>query len=175
MPDNADYDDLRIGSLLRIDRYYPSFIVNASNIDDIRSTVHCASIHGVELTIKNGGHSFEGFSNSFGIILSLDYYSDIIEYNISNEASFVKIQSGMRLARLYGLIVQLFDADHYNMPFVIAGGTCPTVGVTGHILCGGNVLNLYNYQLSVILLSLSNPSFLLTASPMFGRVWFIWT
>jgi hypothetical protein len=36
----------------------------------------------------------------------------------------------MRLAKLYGSIINI------TQDFVVAGGTCPTVGVTGHTLCG---------------------------------------
>ena len=51
-----------------------------------------------------------------------------------------------RLARLYGLLVQSLYPDSEAVDagistdspyYVLAGGTCPTVGVTGHVVCGG--------------------------------------
>jgi len=41
------------------------------------------------------------------------------------------IQSGMRLGKLYGYVV------NYTPGHVFGGVTCATVGVAGHILCGG--------------------------------------
>ena len=59
--------------------------------------------------------------------------SNILAVEVGPEAAYISVQSGMRLARLCGSAIQAFPGGE----FTIAGGTCPAVGVTGHVLCGG--------------------------------------
>ena len=87
----------------------------------------------------NGGHSFSGYSCTSGLQLHLDYFSDVISFNMENMTSaIITVQSGMRLGRLYGSILEITAGiNTENLTYVMGGGTCATVGVTGHVLCGG--------------------------------------
>jgi len=49
---------------------------------------------------------------------------------------FIQVEAGMRLGKLYGEIIQS-KVTNFSDLWVVGGGTCPTVGVVGHILCGG--------------------------------------
>jgi FAD/FMN-containing dehydrogenase len=152
------YNDSRIGVNFRYDFMYPLLIVNVTHWKDVQASVNCAREFGVEINIMNGGHSFEGASCTNGILLHMDSFSDIISHRIyrvqSNQLSYIKIQAGMRLARLYGLVAEI-NQNYTNNPqssstsnnnisesasqkgiYVLGAGTCPTVGVTGHVLCG---------------------------------------
>ena len=145
----TDYNNDRIGTNFRYDNLYPLVIVDVKDPKDIRASVLCAAEFHVEVTVMNGGHSFEGASCTNGILLHLDSHHDVIshelnyvqltideEKTIEQQPSFVKIQSGVRLARLYGLVNQINDErtvtskDAHGV-YVVSGGTCPTVGVTG--------------------------------------------
>lgn len=123
------YNETRIGANKRIDGYYPLVTINVTRTLDIQAAVKCAAKYKIDVVAKNGGHSFEGFSSTNGILLDLDAYSDIVTYSLSSNT--ITVQSGMRQARLYGFIVSLFPSALFG------GGTCPTVGVTGLVLCGG--------------------------------------
>jgi hypothetical protein len=133
LPGDDFYDDFRIGTNFRYDSYYPAVIVNVSSVDDIRASLLCAQeVGGVEISVMNGGHSFEGLSCSArGLLLHLDNFSAVVNSDIGENEAYITVQSGMRLGRLYGTVVDLTDR------YAIAGGTCHTVGVTGHTLCGG--------------------------------------
>ena len=129
------YDDCRIGTNFRYDSFYPALILNVTTITDIQAAVRCAAELELNVIPMNGGHSFEGMSCTDDILLHLDEFSDIISIDSLGDETFATVQSGIRLARLYGTIIEYSDSVPDN--FVIAGGTCPTVGVTGHCLCGG--------------------------------------
>jgi hypothetical protein len=128
---DSSYDDYRIGTNFRYDNAYPQVIVDVTSRDDISAAVKCAAKDKLEVVVMNGGHSFEGMSTSNTLLLNLDEYSNIISIEANTTDTFYTVESGIRLARLYGLILNSTSS------FFTTGGTCPTVGVTGHILCGG--------------------------------------
>jgi hypothetical protein len=187
------YDDCRIGTNLRYDSYFPALILNVTTIEDIKAAVVCAASFDVNVVPMNGGHSFEGMSCTNDLLLHLDSFHALL--SVVDSASgdkLVTVQSGIRLARLYGLVIQYSDGQKktkYSITgsagtsatpaatpsatpaattsattaattsattaattsatpaatpaatgdntYVVAGGTCPTVGVVGHTLCGG--------------------------------------
>jgi hypothetical protein len=90
-----------------------------------------------------GGHSFEGFFATNGLLLQFDSFNNIVDIESSSTTTAsVTVQSGIRLGRFYGLFIQSLYSHGSSLAedgknYVIAGGTCPTVGVSGHVLCGG--------------------------------------
>ena len=137
LEDDERYNDFRIGTNFRYDNMFPTVIVAVKSIVDIQAGVICATNYSMVLDVMNGGHSYEGYScGDSSIMLHMDDFNNATSFDrYSPSGPTVTVQSGMRLARLYGLVIN--ETASWNAPYVIAGGTCPTVGVAGHILCGG--------------------------------------
>ena len=132
--DASSYDNAIVGTNFRFAYFYPLLIVNVTQEADIRASIVCAGRQAthIDLVVMNGGHSFEGDScTSGGLMLHMDSYNRVTF--VDHVRHTIKVQSGMRLGRLYGEVIRNFN----NGEFVFGGGTCPTVGVVGHVLCGG--------------------------------------
>ena len=123
---------------------------------DVVSAVKCAGdVDGAHVYVMGGGHSYDGLSTvdpkkrgDLQILLHMELFRNVT--NLSFERKIVTVQSGIRLGRFYGLLIQALDEKRKREEeegvrvrgsdgpmSVVAGGTCPTVGVTGHMLCGG--------------------------------------
>jgi hypothetical protein len=76
--------------------------------------------------IRCGGHSYEGFSQSSSVVIDTRMIDAITVNTASNTAA---VGAGASLGELYQAI-----APH---GFAFPGGSCPTVGVSGHLLGGG--------------------------------------
>jgi len=131
LPDSPSYLEYAVGTNLRYDDLLPMAVVNATTVEDIRSTLLCSKKHELGFTVRGGGHSFEGASSrrKDGVLVILDSFNAVREYDAL--AGSITIESGMRLGKLYGEVISRTNTS------VIAGGTCATVGVVGHMLCGG--------------------------------------
>jgi FAD/FMN-containing dehydrogenase len=76
--------------------------------------------------IRCGGHSYEGFSQSTSVVIDTRMIDAIKVDPKTNTAS---VGAGASLGSLYQAIAP------YKLAFT--GGSCPTVGVSGHLLGGG--------------------------------------
>jgi len=76
--------------------------------------------------IRCGGHSYEGFSQSTSVVIDTRMTGTIKVDPKTNTAS---VGAGASLGSLYQAIAP------YRLAFT--GGSCPTVGVSGHLLGGG--------------------------------------
>lgn len=101
--------------------------------------------------VMGGGHSYDGLSTAdpqknedLQILLHMELFRNVTELNF--ERKTVTVQAGIRLGRFYGLLIEALEekrkgeigGEEIDGPMsIVAGGTCPTVGVTGHMLCGG--------------------------------------
>jgi FAD/FMN-containing dehydrogenase len=76
--------------------------------------------------IRCGGHSYEGFSQSTSVVIDTRMINAITVDAKTNTAA---VGAGASLGSLYRAIAP------YKLAFT--GGSCPTVGVSGHLLGGG--------------------------------------
>lgn len=76
--------------------------------------------------LRCGGHSYEGFSQSASVVIDFRMIDAIAVDPKTNTAT---VGAGASLGDLYRAIAQ----HGYAFP----GGSCPTVGVSGHLLGGG--------------------------------------
>ncbi|KNC77511.1 hypothetical protein SARC_10024 [Sphaeroforma arctica JP610] len=129
--DNAFYQSY-IGTNLAFEDEKPELVVIVTSVEDIKAGVKCAIELGEEVVVRNGGHSFAGYSYTSGIMLNLDAYNAIDFNRVSNE---VTVQSGNRLGRVYGALIE--ESERSGNTQVVGAGTCPTVGASGHTLCAG--------------------------------------
>jgi FAD binding domain/Berberine and berberine like len=76
--------------------------------------------------VRCGGHSYEGFSQSSSVVIDTRLIAAIV---IKKQTQTATVGAGASLGQLYKAIAPL--------GFAFPGGSCPTVGVSGHLLGGG--------------------------------------
>ncbi|KAI9126783.1 hypothetical protein K1719_002379 [Acacia pycnantha] len=112
----------------------PKLIVTPKNVIHIQSAVVCSKQQGLQVRVRSGGHDYEGLSytsdyqNQPFIIIDLSNVRSIT-VNLEDETAWV--EAGATVGELYHAIA----SKSYVLGF--PAGSCPTVGVGGHISGGG--------------------------------------
>ncbi|MEU6459602.1 FAD-binding oxidoreductase [Streptomyces sp. NPDC047065] len=110
----------------RFDTLKPTAVAYAAHPDDIRTAFSYARAHHVPVAIRNGGHSYAGWSSGDGRLII-----DVSKLNrvraSGNEAT---VGAGAKLIDVY----RALSAKGVTIP----AGSCPTVGVSGLTLGGGH-------------------------------------
>lgn len=128
--DSHVYFEASQGDNLRF-HFHPLAIVYPRSTQQVSDAVVCAARNGnVQTVARSGGHAFSGFSSGGqdgAMIVDFRRMTSIVS---DSKNALVHIEPGARL----GDVVKTLWADgKRGMPH----GTCPTVGVGGHTLCGG--------------------------------------
>ncbi|CAL2252488.1 unnamed protein product [Prunus armeniaca] len=109
----------------------PEAIITPFHDSHVQAAVICSKKKGILIRIRSGGHDYKGQSYvaraPFVIIDLFNLRS--IDVDIENESAWV--ESGATLGELYYRIAEKSKA--YGFP----AGSCPTIGVGGHISGGG--------------------------------------
>ena len=125
-PGDSGYDDARSVWNARIDRY-PSAVLACSGTADVLAGVEVAREHGLELSVKSGGHHVSGSAVcDDGIVLDLGPMDWV---RVDPEAQTAWVGPGATWG----------DVDHETAAFGLAvpGGQDPNIGVSGLTLGGG--------------------------------------
>jgi FAD/FMN-containing dehydrogenase len=85
--------------------------------------------HQLSFAVRCGGHSYEGFSQSTDVVIDLRGMAGI---NVDTNANLVTAGSGASLYHIYQAVAA--------QGLALQAGSCPTVGISGHILGGGHGL-----------------------------------
>ena len=125
-PGDPLYEDGRHVFNSRFDRY-PAGIVFCANVEDVQNAITWARAQGLPLSVRSGGHSYEGYSALDNRLL-IDL-SGLTHLDVNLEARTATIGPGVRLLGLYRALAAEGVA--------IAAGTCPGVGLGGLVLGGG--------------------------------------
>jgi FAD/FMN-containing dehydrogenase len=80
----------------------------------------------VPFALRSGGHSYEGFSQSTSVVIDTRLMNKV---EIDTATGILTVGAGAALGDIYKQI----GAKGFAFP----GGSCPTVGVSGHALGGG--------------------------------------
>jgi FAD/FMN-containing dehydrogenase len=135
-PGDPDYDRARQDNNARLD-FHPDLIAFCENLDDVSQTLRWATANGKSVTIRSGGHDYEGFSlNDGGVVVDLSRYSGI---HVLTDGKTATIRAGTTLRDMYHGLAQWGRT--------LAGGTCPSVGVTGLTTGGGYGMLVRQYGL----------------------------
>ncbi|MFF4486793.1 FAD-dependent oxidoreductase [Streptomyces sp. NPDC001544] len=110
----------------RFDGLKPSAVAYVAHADDIRTTLVYARAHGIRVAIRNGGHSYAGWSSGDGRLI-VDV-SQLNRVRVSGQEAVVG--AGSKLIDVYRALA----AKGVTIP----AGSCPTVGVSGLVLGGGH-------------------------------------
>ncbi|MEV7425933.1 FAD-binding oxidoreductase [Streptomyces sp. NPDC091212] len=124
-PRDATYDAARRLYNTRFDGLKPAAIAYVSGESDIKECLAFARAHATPVSIRNGGHSYAGWSSGNGRLVI-----DISALDSLSRASDGIIGAGAKLADVYRAL-----ARHGR---TIPAGSCPTVGVSGLTLGGGH-------------------------------------
>lgn len=127
LPTAADYPMARLAWNTLYDDVYPQAVLQAADARDVQQAVRFCRDHGLQPTARSGGHSFQGFSSSNGLVIDLAAMNRVA---LSADHSRVRIGAGAQLLAIYR---QLYEQAKVTIP----GGTCPTVGISGLTQGGG--------------------------------------
>ena len=97
-----------------------------SSLEAVRAMVSWVRNHSLPFAVRSGGHSFEGLSNSASIVIDVRGLKSVTFNAATGE---VKVGAGAILRDIYTAL------STRGAAFV--GGTCPFVGIGGHVLGGG--------------------------------------
>ncbi|MGR6971319.1 FAD-binding oxidoreductase [Streptomyces cynarae] len=110
----------------RFDGLKPAAVAYVAHTDDIRTALEYARVHRVKVAIRNGGHSYAGWSSGDGRLII-----DVGKLNtIRASGGEAVVGAGSKLIDVY----RALTAKGVTIP----AGSCPTVGVSGLTLGGGH-------------------------------------
>lgn len=122
---DEDYTSRNVGFNLRVPKS-PKIIALCKNVEGIAEAIKYANQFELQVCIKSGGHSFEGFSsNDGGMSINLSLMK-AIEW-IDERA--VKMECGVILKEIYDALLPKGK--------IIPSGSCAGVGIGGLTLGGG--------------------------------------
>lgn len=122
---DAQYEVLRAGFNKRISKF-PAAIIVCISAEEVAQAVAYGIKNKLPVSIKSGGHSFEGFScNTDGLVINL---SSMKEITWENE-NVISVGPGCKLSELYDTILPKNK--------LLAAGSCGGVGIAGLTLGGG--------------------------------------
>ena len=110
----------------RFDTLVPAAVAYVAHPEDIRTALAYARAHDVRVAIRNGGHSYAGWSSGNGRLV-IDV-SKLDRIRASGDQAVVG--AGAKLIDVYRALA----AKGVTIP----AGSCPTVGVSGLTLGGGH-------------------------------------
>lgn len=123
---DADYIEAREDYNGRFNSH-PKAIIYCENELDVSATIKWAREHNLKVSIRSGGHSYEGFSViDDGIVIDV---SKIDSIAINFKRKTATVGSGVTLLPLYKAL--------WAQGLVVPAGSCSSVGIGGSTLGGG--------------------------------------
>jgi FAD/FMN-containing dehydrogenase len=124
-PSSAGYDAARRVFDTHYASVKPLAVVQPLDAKDVSATVNWARANGVHIVAKSGGHSYGGYSTvGGGVVVDL---SRLAAVRIASGRA--TIGAGARLGNIYNGLA--------GQGVAIPAGSCPSVGIGGHVLGGG--------------------------------------
>ncbi|KAK9105968.1 hypothetical protein Scep_022812 [Stephania cephalantha] len=109
----------------------PQFIITPDRESQVPTVIICSKEHGFKVTVRSGGHDFEGLSYISNVPFVLIELANLRKINVDIEDNTAWVQAGATLGELYYRIAE--KSPVHGFP----AGACPTVAVGGHISGGG--------------------------------------
>lgn len=125
-PGDAHWSTARRLYNTRFDGLRPAAVAYVAHADDIRTALSYARAHRLRVAVRNGGHSYAGWSSGDGRLI-VDV-SALAAVRASGTSAVVG--AGAKLIDVYRALA----AKGVTIP----AGSCPTVGVSGLVLGGGH-------------------------------------
>jgi FAD/FMN-containing dehydrogenase len=115
----------------------PAAIAYCASPTDVQRCVGFARDHAVALAARSGGHSYGGYSTTAGLVIDVSSLNAVTVLSGSSQAT---VGAGAKLISIYS---QLGSSG-----LLLPGGSCPTVGIAGLALGGGQGVFGRNYGLT---------------------------
>ncbi|KAI8679855.1 FAD-binding PCMH-type domain-containing protein [Fusarium keratoplasticum] len=129
-PGEVEYERAVANSNLLYRFARPACVLQPEHNSHIRIIIARAKEKKLPVCIKNGGHSYAGFSTiNDGLLIDL---VNMKRVDLDMEKKTVTMQAGAQWGHAYKELIN----DHHD-GWIINGGRCPTVGVSGFTLGGG--------------------------------------
>ncbi|KAK1761760.1 hypothetical protein QBC33DRAFT_553363 [Phialemonium atrogriseum] len=129
-PGQSEYDRAIATANLLFRFSRPDCVVQPETAAQVQTIIKEARSNRLKITIKCNGHSYAGHSTAFqGISLDL---RKMKKAELDMKSKTVTIDAGCQWGHVYGTLI---NGRHNG--FIINGGRCPTVGVSGFLLGGG--------------------------------------
>jgi FAD/FMN-containing dehydrogenase len=125
-PGDPSYDTARELFNPRFDSLRPAGIVQCGSVADVRRSVAFVREHGLPIAARSGGHSYAGYSSGAGLLCDVGALAGV---TVDAGAGTAVVGAGARLIDVYAAL-----APH---GLAVPGGSCPTVGIAGLTLGGG--------------------------------------
>lgn len=127
---DAGYEAARVGRVFnhRRPERYPAAVFFPTNEKDVVAAVQFANEKNYKIAIRAGGHSWAAWSvRDEGILLDLQHLNEIA---LDQETGIVRVQPAVKGGA---------ELNPFLKPYglMFNGGHCPSVGVGGYILQGG--------------------------------------
>ncbi|GGT38824.1 FAD-binding oxidoreductase [Streptomyces chromofuscus] len=125
-PGDASWPTARQLYNTRFDALKPAAVAYVAHPDDIATVLAYARTHHIRVAIRNGGHSYAGWSSGDGRL--------IIDVS---RLGRVRASGGTAVVGAGAKLIDVYRALAAN-GVTIPAGSCPTVGVSGLVLGGGH-------------------------------------
>ncbi|KAK9091536.1 hypothetical protein Sjap_024713 [Stephania japonica] len=109
----------------------PQFIITPDNDSQVQAVVICSKRYGLNIKVRSGGHDFEGSSSTSNVPFVLIDLINLRAIDIDVKDNSAWVQAGATLGEVYYRVAE--RSPVHGFP----AGSCPTVGVGGHISGGG--------------------------------------
>lgn len=125
-PQASDYESARLVYNRAFDRH-PALIVRCAGAPDVARALDFVQTHNLPLAVRGGGHNRAGFGVcDSGVVIDL------------SAMNRVEVDAGKRIARAEaGALVRDLDQATQRFGLATTSGGCPTVGLAGLTLGGG--------------------------------------
>ena len=114
----------------------PVALVEAANEADVTAGIDYCRTTGTQIAVRSGGHNYAGYSTTSGLLISV---AGLNRIQVDPARHQVVVGAGVRLGDLYAALAQRGE--------MVPAGTCPTVGVAGHVYGGGFGLHARKFGL----------------------------
>jgi FAD/FMN-containing dehydrogenase len=119
----------------RFDGARPRAVVRCTSPGDVQRSIAFARAHAIPIAPRCGGHSYGGYSTGPGIVIDVSGMA-----SVRPSAGSVRVGAGARLIDLYAALA--------TSGLAVPGGTCPSVGIAGLTLGGGQGVLARKYGLT---------------------------
>ncbi len=110
----------------RFDGVLPAGLAFCHSAADVQRSIAFVRAHALPIAARSGGHSYAGYSTGTGLVCDV---TAIHRVSVDAAAGTAVVGAGARLIDLYAAL-----APH---GVAVPGGSCPTVGIAGLTLGGG--------------------------------------
>jgi FAD/FMN-containing dehydrogenase len=125
LPGSALYDSTLPAYNLRTE-LRPALRVLAKTLRGVAQAIDWLRTKDVPFALRGGGHSFEGFSQSTGVVVDTRLMNAVA---LDAKSNVLSVGAGASLGEIYKFVAP--------RGLAFPGGSCPPVGVSGHTMGGG--------------------------------------